>query len=159
MVRREQVGLEVVDVDSLIPEDHPARLIASAVECLDLRRFYERIRAREASPGRPATDPKLLVSLWLYATTEGIGSARQLERLTREHAAYRWLCANVTVNHHLLAEFRVGHEAALDALLSDVIGKLMAAGLITLRHVAHDGMRVRASAGASSFRRRPRLEQ
>lgn len=158
VVRREQVGLEVVDIDSLIPDDHPARLIASAVECLDLRRFYEPIRARGATAGRPATDPKLLISLWLYATVDGVGSARELDRLTREHAAYRWLCADVTVNYHLLAAFRVGHEAALDQLLSDVISKLMAAGLVTLRRVAHDGMRVRAAAGASSFRRRNRLE-
>jgi transposase len=159
VVRREQVGLEVVDVDSLIPDDHPARLIASAVECLDLRLFYEPIRAREATAGRPATDPKLLVSLWLYATVDGVGSARELDRLTREHAAYRWLCADVTVNYHLLSEFRVGHEAALDQLLSDVISKLMAARLVTLRRVAHDGMRVRAAAGASSFRRRGKLAQ
>jgi transposase len=159
VVRREQLGLEVVDIDSLIPDDHPARLIASAVECLDLSQFYEPIRAREGGPGRSATDPQLLVSLWLYATVDGVGSARELDRLTRVHAAYRWLCANVSVNHHLLAEFRVGNEAAVDALLSDVISRLMAAGLITLRRVAHDGMRVRAAAGASSFRRRARLEQ
>lgn len=158
VARREQLGLEVVDVDTLIPEDHPARLLASAVEYLDLGRFYEPIKARETSPGRAATDPKLLVSLWLYATVDGIGSARELERLSREHAAYRWLCGGVTVNHHLLAKFRVGYEAALDELLCEVIGKLMAAGLITLRRVAHDGMKVRASAGAASFRRRPRLE-
>jgi transposase len=159
LVRRTQLGLEVVDFDSLIPEDHPARLIASAVEFLDLKRFYEPIRARGATAGRPATDPKLLVMLWLYAAVDGVGSARELERLTREHAAYRWLCAEVTVNHHLLAKFRVGYEAALDNLLSDVISKLMAAGLVTLRRVAHDGMRVRAAAGASSFRRRTRLEE
>ena len=158
MARREQLGLEVVDVDTLITEDHPARLLASAVEYLDLSRFYESIKARENSPGRDATDPKLLVGLWLYATVDGIGSARELERLTREHAAYRWLCGGVSVNHHLLAKFRVGYEAALDELLCEVIGKLMAAGLITLRRVAHDGMKVRASAGAASFRRRPRLE-
>lgn len=159
VVRREQLGLEVVDLDTLIPEDHPARLLCAAVECLDLALFYERVRARDGTAGRPATDPKLLVCLWLYATADGVGSARELERLCREHAAYRWLCGNVTVNHHLLAEFRVGNEAALDELLSAVLGKLMAAGLVTLRRVAHDGMRVRASAGAASFRRRARLEQ
>jgi len=159
VAQRQQLRLQVVDVDTLIPEDHAARLIASAVERLDLSRFYERIRARGEAAGRPATDPKLLVSLWLYATVDGIGSARELERLTREHAAYRWLCGGVTVNHHLLAKFRVGYEQALDDLLCDVISKLMAAGLITLRYVAHDGMRVRASAGASSFRGRDRLTE
>jgi transposase len=156
-VAREQLGLEVVDLDSLIPEDHPARTLWAAVEQLDLSLFYEPIAAREGQAGRPATDPKMLLCLWLYATTEGVSSARQLDELCRRHAAYKWICGSVTVNHNLLAEFRVGHEAALDELLSEVLGKLMAAGLVTLRRVAHDGMRVRAAAGAASFRRKSRL--
>jgi transposase len=156
--KREQLGLEVVDLDTLIPDDHPARLLCAAIEHLDLRLFYEPIEAREGRAGRPATDPKILVGLWLYATAEGVSSARELDELCRHHAAYKWICGGVTVNHHLLADFRVGHEAALDELFSEVLGKLMAAGLVTLRRVAHDGMRVRASAGAASFRRRPRLQ-
>jgi transposase len=156
-VAREQLGLEVVDLDSLIPEDHPARTLWAAVEQLDLRLFYEPIGARDGRAGRPATDPKMLVCLWLYATSEGVSSARHLDELCRRHAAYKWICGGVTVNHNLLAEFRVGHEEALDELLSEVLGKLMAAGLVTLRRVAHDGMRVRAAAGAASFRRKPRL--
>jgi transposase len=154
---REQVGLAVVDLDTLIPEDHPARTLCAALEHLDLRLFYAPIEAREGHAGRPATDPKILVGLWLYATADGVGSARELAELCRDHAAYRWICGGVSVNHHLLAEFRVGHETALDELLSEVLGKLMAVGLVTLRRVSHDGMRVRASAGAASFRRKPRL--
>jgi transposase len=154
---REQLGLEVVDLDTLIPEDHPARTLWAAVEQLDLRLFYEPIESREGRAGRPATDPKVLVCLWLYATADGVGSARQLDELCKRHAAYKWICGGVGVNYHLLAEFRVSHEEALDELLSEVLGKLMAAGLVTLRRVAHDGMRVRASAGAASFRRKPRL--
>lgn len=157
-VARDQLGLEVVDLESLIPEDHPARLLWAAVEQLDLALFYAPIEAREGHAGRPATDPKMLVCLWLFATTEGVASARQLDELCRRHAAYKWICGGVTVNHNLLAEFRVGHAEALDELLSEILGKLMAAGLVTLRRVAHDGMRVRASAGAASFRRKPRLE-
>lgn len=157
-VSREQLGLEVVDLESLIPDDHPARTLWAAVEQLDLSRFYEAIAAREGHAGRPATDPKMLVCLWLYATSEGVSSARQLDELCRRHAAYKWICGGVTVNHNLLAEFRVGHEAALDELLSEVLGKLMAAGLVTLHRIAHDGMRVRAAAGAASFRRKPRLK-
>lgn len=157
-VVREQLGLEVVDLDTLIPEEHPARLLWAAVERLDLRLFYDPIAAREGGAGRPATDPKMLVCLWLYATSEGVSSARQLDELCRRHAAYKWICGGLTVNHNLLAEFRVGHEAALDELLSEVLGKLMAAGLVTLHRVAHDGMRVRAAAGAASFRRKPRLQ-
>ena len=156
-VAREQLGLEVVDLESLIPEDHPARTLWAAVEHLDLRLFYKDIGSLEGQAGRPATDPKMLVCLWLYATSEGVSSARHLDELCRRHAAYKWICGGITVNHNLLAEFRVGHEEALDELLSEVLGKLMAAGLVTLRRVAHDGMRVRAAAGAASFRRKPRL--
>jgi len=156
--QREQLGLQVVDVDSLIPEDHPARTLWAAVEKLDLTLFYEPIEARDGVAGRPATDPKMLVCLWLYATADGVASARELDELCRRHAAYKWICGGVSVNHNLLAAFRVGHEQALDELLSEVLGKLMAAGLVTLRRVSHDGMRVRASAGAASFRRKPRLK-
>jgi transposase len=156
-VRREQLGLEVVDLDSLLPDEHPARTLWAAVEQLDLRQFYDAVDAREGRAGRRATDPKMLVALWLYATADGVGSARQLDELCKRHAAYKWICGGVSVNYHLLAEFRVGHEKALDKLLSDILGKLMAAGLVTLKRVAHDGMRVRASAGAASFRRKPRL--
>lgn len=154
---REQVGLEVVDLDSLIPDDHPARTLWAAVEQLDLQLFYAPIAAVEGGAGRPATDPKVLVCLWLYATADGIASARELEELCRRHAAYKWICGGLAMNHTTLSEFRVGHEEALDELLSEVLGKLMAAGLVTLRRVAHDGMRVRASAGAASFRRKARL--
>jgi transposase len=157
-VVREQMELEVVDLESLIPDDHPARTLWAAVEQLDLSLFYEDIESREGRAGRPATDPQMLVCLWLYATSEGVSSARHLDELCRCHAAYRWICGGLTVNHNLLAEFRVGHEAALDELLSEVLGKLMAAGLVTLHRVAHDGMRVRAAAGAASFRRKPRLK-
>ncbi len=157
-VAREQVGLEVVDLETLIPEDHPARTLWAAVEQLDLSLFYAEVGSREGQAGRPATDPQMLVCLWLYATSEGVSSARHLDELCRRHAAYKWICGGVTVNYNLLAAFRVGHEEGLDELLSEVLGKLMAAGLVTLHRVAHDGMRVRASAGAASFRRKPRLK-
>jgi transposase len=156
--QREQLGLEVVDLDSLIPEDHPARTLWAAVEQLDLSLFYAAVGSVEGHAGRSATDPKLLLALWLYATADGVASARELDELCRRHAAYKWICGGVTVNHTLLSEFRVGNELALDELLSEILGKLMAAGLVTLRRVAHDGMRVRASAGAASFRRKPRLQ-
>lgn len=156
---RDQLTLEVVDLDTLLAEDHPARTLWAAVEQLDLRLFYEPIASREGHAGRPATDPKLLVCLWLYATSDGVSSARHLDELCRCHAAYRWICGGVSVNPATLASFRVGHEKALDDLMTQVLGKLMAAGLVKLERVAHDGMRVRASAGAKSFRRRTRLEQ
>jgi transposase len=156
---RRQLEMRPYDLDSLLPEDHRARLVWAAVEQLDLAAFYEAIDAREGTAGQPATDPKILLALWVFATSEGIGSARHLERLcTRDHA-YLWLCGGVTVNRTMLAEFRVQHGAALDGLLTQLLAVLMNNGLLELQRVAHDGVRVRADAGAASFRRRATLEQ
>lgn len=156
---RQQVAMHLAALDDLLPPEHLARVIWSLVEQLDLSAFYARIQAIEGVAGHPAIDPGLLVALWLYATADGVGSARQLDRLTREHIAYQWLCGQVTVNYHTLADFRVAHERELDALLTQQVAGLMAAGLVTLERTAQDGVRVRASAGAGSFRRRERLEQ
>lgn len=154
---RSQLLLRPVDLDATLPPDHEARTIWRFVEQLDLSRFYAVIEAREGVPGRDATDPKLLVSLWLYATTEGVGSARELARLCESHDAYRWLCGGVSVNHHMLSDFRVEHGEAVDELFTQVLAVMMKQGLVTLTRVAQDGTRVRASAGAASFRREPRL--
>jgi len=156
---RRQMELRPCDLDSLLAPTHRARAIWDIVERLDLAAFYASIRARGAEPGRPATDPKVLIALWLYATTEGIGSARELARLCDEHDAYRWLRGGVPVNYHTLSDFRTGYAQALDELLTQVLAALTKAGLLQLKRVAQDGMRVRASAGKSSFRRQPRLEQ
>jgi len=156
---RRQVELRPCDLESLLAPTHRARAIWEIVERLDLAAFYAPIRARDAEPGRPATDPKVLLALWLYATTEGVGSARELARLCDEHDAYRWLRGGVPINYHTLSDFRTGHAQALDELLTQVLAALTKAGLLELKRVAQDGMRVRASAGQSSFRRQPRLEQ
>jgi transposase len=126
---------------------------------LDLSAFYGSIKAVLEGPGRPTTDPQVLLALWLLATVEGVGSARRLARLCEEHDAYRWLCGGVPINYHMLSDFRVAHQGALDELLTQIVASLMAAGAVTLERVAQDGMRVRASAGASSFRRRERLKK
>jgi transposase len=154
---RQQLELRPVDLESLLPPEHRARAIWAMVEGLDLTKFYETIIARGSEPGRPAIDPKVLVALWLYATSEGVGSARELARLCEAHDAYRWLGGGVGVNYHTLSDFRVGHEGALDALLTQVLAAMLHRGLVKLERVAHDGMRVRASAGAASFRREPSL--
>lgn len=156
---RHQMGWQPVDLDGLIPIEHRARAVWAYVEELDLSAFCEGIRAVEGHAGRPAIDPAILVSLWLYATLEGVGSARALERMCEEHHAYRWLCGGVSVNHHTLSDFRVAHEKALDRLLSQSAGALMAEGLVKLRRVAQDGMWVRASASAPSFRRGSTLRE
>jgi transposase len=147
-----------VDLEGLLPEDHRARIVWAYVEGLDLTPLYQPIQAVEGEAGRPATDPKILLALWLYATLEGIGSARALDRLCREHIAYQWLCGGVPMNYHTLADFRTAHVAFLDTLLTRSVATLLAEGLVELTRVAQDGVRVRASAGAASFRRRQTLE-
>ena len=156
---RGQLELRSVDLDGLLPADHRARLVWAFVEGLDLGPLYERIRAIEGHPGRPPIDPAILTALWLYATLEGIGSARALDRLCAEHDAYRWLTGGVGVNYHTLAAFRVDHTDVLDRLLTESVAALLADGLVTMTTVAQDGMRVRAAAGAASYRRRPTLER
>jgi transposase len=125
----------------------------------DLSPLYALIKSVEGSAGRAATDPRVMMALWLYATLEGVGSARALARLTQQHDAYRWICGGVPVNHHTLSDFRVLHPALLDKLLTTNVASLMAAGAVDMKRVAQDGMRVRANAGAASFRRRRTLEE
>lgn len=155
---RKQLELRTFDLEATIPSDHRARAIWAVVERLDLSLFYDAIRARGSQPGRAATDPKVLVALWVYATAEGVGSARQLDRLCKTDDAYRWICGGVPVNHHTLSDFRVDHAAAVDELMSQVLAVLMKGKLVRLHRVAHDGMRLRASAGAASFRREKTLQ-
>jgi transposase len=144
-------------LEDLLTSDHQARVVWQFVLGLDLSALYARIRAVEGGPGRPPIDPRILVALWLYATLEGVGSARALDYLCTEHHAFRWLCGGVRVNYHTLSDFRVGHLEFLDALLTHSVAVLREQDLVDLNRVAQDGMRVRASAGAASFRRRPTL--
>ena len=155
---RTQVCLRPVDLESLLPEDHRARIVWAYVEGLDLTPLYQQIQAVDGEAGRPATDPKILLALWLYATLEAVGAARALDRLCSTHVAYQWLCGGVPMNYHTLADFRTAHGAFLDTLLTQGVAALLAQGLVTLERVAQDGVKVRASAGAASFRRRPTLE-
>jgi len=157
--QRDQVEMHWASLDQLLEADHPARVVWTAVCGLDVGRWLAEIKAVEGGAGRDATDPRLLVALWVYATVDGVGSARELARLCGKHLAYQWLCGGVTVNYHLLADFRAQGSEKWDALLTQIIGALMAENLVTVRRVAQDGMRVRADAGSSSYRRRSRLEE
>jgi transposase len=157
--RRDQIELRAMDIDSLIGEDHSARVIWKYVEGLDLSELEDRIKARGARPGHPATAPRLLLALWLYATSDGVGSARALARLCESHDAYRWLCGGVSVNYHTLADFRVGSADLLDRLLSEHLASLAEAGVVDLDKLAQDGVRIRANAGTGSFRREATLER
>jgi transposase len=156
---RHQMVMRAASLDSLLPDDHRARVVWEYVQGVDLCPLYEGIRSVEGRAGRDATDPRILLALWLYATLEGVGSARQLARLCEDHVAYQWMCGGVSMNYHTLSDFRVAHPEFLDHLLTQSVATLMHEGLVTMDRVAQDGMRVRASAGAASFRRRPTLEE
>lgn len=150
---RARVELHPVHLDALIGPEHPARAVWAFVEGLDLGPLLAGVQSVAGSPGRPATDPRVLLALWLFATVEGVGSARALARLAEEHDAYRWICGGVSVNHHTLSDFRVAHVEFLDGVLTESVAVLLKRGLVRLQRVAQDGIRVRASAGAASFRR------
>jgi transposase len=156
---RNQIEFQECSLDELLPEEHEARIVWAYVCGLDLSELRSRIQAVEGGPGQAPADPRLLLSLWLYATLRGVGSARELNRLCADHIAYRWICGGVSMNYHTLSDFRTQHVELLDRLLSESVASLMAEGLVTLDRVAQDGMRVRASAGAASFRRQPTLEE
>jgi transposase len=156
---RDQVGLRVVDLDALIGPSHPARIIWAYVQALDLRELEEAVRAREHTAGQAPVSPRLLIALWLFATSEGIGSARALARLCDSHDAYRWLCGGVSVNYHGLSDFRTAHPELLKRLLTEHVAALSVADIIDLDEVVQDGVRVRASAGSKSFRRKKKLHK
>jgi transposase len=159
MAERNQIELRAMDLETTISLDHPARNVWAFVERLDLSALYGAIGSVEGRAGRAAIDPKILLALWLYATVDGVGSAREIERLSEVHDAYRWICGGVNVNHHTLSDFRCARLDVLDDWLTHSVAVLTEQGLVKLERVAQDGMRVRASAGAASFRRRSTLER
>jgi len=156
---RRQMAMVVQCPDDLVSPTHPVRRVAEVVEHLGLSGFCQPIKAREGVAGRDATDPKLLVALWLYACVRGIGSGRELARQCQENAAFQWLCGGVSVNHRLLSDFRTDQGEALDELFTQVIASLVDRGVVKVSRVSQDGVRVRVGAGASSFRREERLEK
>lgn len=160
--QRDQIEFRACCWNDLLPEGHEARIVWDYVERLDLSPLYERIKAVERSAGRAAIDVRILFALWLYATLRGVGSARELSRRCDPRTgelAFQWICGGVSVNYHTLADFRTEHVELLNTTLTNSVAVLMSEGLVTLDRVAQDGMKVRASAGAASFRRRPTLEE
>ena len=154
---RRQLRWDRIDLEGLLPADHRARLVWSFVESLDLSQLYDQVLAREGEAGRPAADPAVLLSLWLYATIEGVGSARELERLAQSDAAYRWLAGGVPLNYHGLADFRVESVEVLDRLLTQSVTALIGEGLVRLSEIAVDGTKIRASASKKSFKTSEKL--
>jgi transposase len=157
--QRDQIELRAVDIESLIGQDHPARVIWAYVAGLDLSELEAGIKARENRPGHPPDSPRLLLALWLYATSDGIATARALSGLCESHDAYRWLCGGVSMNYHTLSDFRADNDDLLDRLLSEHLAALAQAGLVDLDRLAQDGVKIRASAGTGSFRREATLDR
>jgi transposase len=156
---RSQMEMVVQCPDDLIPQGHQARIIWQVCTSQDLSEFCESIKAREGVCGRDSTTPVLLVALWLYAAVRGVGSARELARLCKESRPFQWLCGGVSINHHTLSDFRVDHGPALDALFTRIIATLVEKKLVKVYRISQDGTRVRACAGASSYRREARLQK
>ena len=155
---RSQLSWDLVDLDGWLPADHRARVVWAFVESLDLSALYAKIKARGERAGRPAADPRVLLALWLYAIIEGIGSAREVDRLARKDLAYRWLAGGVPVNYHGLAEFRVLHTEVLDDLMTRSLTALMVEGLVTLDEVVADGTKVKAHSGRNSYKTAEQLK-
>jgi transposase len=156
-IDRTQLLLRTIDVEGLIDEDHPARAIWELVGRLDLGLYHAEIASVEVRAGREHTDPQLLISVWLYAYSQGISSAREVARQCEFEPALGWLCGLRPVSHKTLSDFRSGHKSALDDLFVQVLGMLSAEGLITMERVTLDGTKVKANAGGNTFRRREKL--
>jgi transposase len=159
-LNRRQMVLRPMEVEQLIPEDHPARAIWQLVGQCDLGRFYAEIKAVEGTAGREPVDPWLLISLWIYAYSEKISSAREIQRRCEQlQPGFSWLTGLRVINHHTLSDFRTAHQAALEQLFVEVLGVLSQAGLVSLERVMHDGTKIKANAADNSFRREPTLRQ
>jgi transposase len=160
--QRSQVQFRACCWNDLLPEDHQARIVWDFAQSVDLSPLYASIRSVAGQAGHPQADPRILFALWLYAALRSVGSARELERRCDRETGelpFQWLCGDVSMNHHTLGDFRVAHERLLDQTLTESIAVLLHQKLVTLERVAQDGMRVRASAGAASFRRQPTLKE
>jgi transposase len=157
-VDRSQLTWQMLDVERLIEQDHPARAIWDLVGRLKLEGFYAPIEAVEGGAGRTPWDPRLLISLWNYAYSRGISSAREIARRCTYEPAFQWLCGLGEINHHTLSDFRVNHDKSLRELFVQVLGVLSSEGLVSLERVMHDGTKIKACAGSDSFRREDRLK-
>jgi transposase len=156
-INREQMILRPVEVERLVTEDHEVRGIWEFVGRVDLSRYYEEIEVVEGEAGRPALDPRLMISLWIYGYSKGISSAREISRLCEYDPAYQWLTGLEVINYHTLSDFRVEHKEGLDELFTQILGLLSAEGLISLERVMHDGSKIKACASADTFRREEKI--
>ncbi|NKC22762.1 transposase [Ochrobactrum oryzae] len=147
----------MLDVERLLEEDHPVRAIWELVGQLDLSAFAAGIGSLEGVTGRPAYDPRLLVSLWIYSYSRGIGSAREVERRCEHDPDFPWLMGLLVINHHTLSDFRLAHREALDEMFTQVLAVLSTEGLIALQSIMHDGTKITAQAGPGSFKQEAQI--
>jgi transposase len=157
-IDRAQMWFRSVEVDRLLDAEHPARLLWETIGGLDLSGYYEGIKSNEEQGGRPATHPQLLITLWVYAYSRGIGAAREIERRCQYDPAFWWLTGMEKVNHHTLSDFRVQQKEELDELFAQVLGAASAEGFINLEQVTLDGTKIKAWASGKSFRREGTLQ-
>lgn len=157
-INRNQIYMQILDLEDIVPQYHQARAIWEFVEKLDLDEFYKKINSKIGEVGSPAFDPRVLISLWIYAYSTGISSARELSLLCEKDSIYQWICGRETINHHTLSDFRINYKKELDNLFTQILGILSYEGLITMKRIAQDGTKIKANASGSSFRRKATLE-
>jgi transposase len=150
--QRAQASFHFEVTEDLLPKEHPARLLWDVLGQFDLGPFLARTRSAEGVAGRSVLSPRMKLTLWLYGISDGVGSAREIAERTTTELAYRWIVGDLSIGHHALSEFRAAHEAAFDALFTEVVSQLLHRGLIDLAVLAQDGTRTRAAASAPSFR-------
>jgi transposase len=158
-IDRSQCFWGAIDIEKLIAEDHPARGIWAMVNRLELSRLEKKIKAVEGGAGQSSLNPRLLMALWIYGYSEGVNSARELSRMCDYEPGGQWLTGMQPVNYHTLADFRVEHQDELDEIFVQVLGLLSAEGFIEMKRITQDGTKIRAAAGADSFRREERIRQ
>jgi transposase len=156
---REQAVIRFELPEESLPKDHAARVFWQVLGTVDLSAFLAKAKAVKGRQGRDVTSVRMLLTLWLYAISVGVGSAREIERRQGTDPAFQWIVGDKPVGRTTLSEFRIQHAEALDKLFTDVLGVLVHRGLVSLELVAQDGTRVRASASAPSFRRETSLEE
>ena len=159
LINRNKIIVKQIDVERMLECGHPARAMWDLMGKVDLGLFHNAIRSQEGEKGRPSNDPRMLISVWLYAYSIGVSAGREIERQMEYEPGLMWLCGGDAVNHHTLSDFRVDHKEALDELFQQWLAVLYGEGLIDLSQVMHDGTKVRANAGVDTFRRKKTIEE
>ncbi len=156
---RQQLKFMQIDLEKLIPEDHPVRFFWRVCEGLEMRSLYEDYKIKEWSAGRPANDPKVILCLWVYGIREGINSTRELAEACKSRADFMWLCGQITPEYRSLAYFRTGHNKAIEKAFCELTVALKKVGLIKMKDFYQDGSKIRANVSVKTFKKRDKLEE